>query len=95
MRQRVAAGGHDIPEGKIRERYNSSRLNLIQLLPILTELRVYDNSEETDPKTGAAPEPKLILHWARGKVVSFCDLPLTPEWAKPILAAALKASDLG
>lgn len=95
VRQRVAAGGHDIPEGKIRERYNSSRLNLIQLLPILTELRVYDNSEESDPKTGAAPEPKLILHWARGKVVSFCDLPLTPEWAKPILAAALKASDLG
>lgn len=94
VRLRVARGGHDIPEARIRDRYNSSRLNLIQLIPKLTELRVYDNSEEADPHTGATPEPKLILHLARGKVVSSCDLTLTPEWAKPILAAAMKSSDV-
>jgi hypothetical protein len=60
----------------------------------LTELRVYDNSEEADPHTGAAPKPKLILHLARGKVVSSCDLTLTPEWAKPILAEAMKSYDV-
>jgi predicted ABC-type ATPase len=92
VRARVARGGHDIPEPQIRARYDSSRLNLIRLLPRLTELRVYDNSAEADPREGAAPEPELLLHLARGRVVRSCALPRTPEWAKPILAAALKAA---
>jgi predicted ABC-type ATPase len=91
VRARVARGGHDIPAARIRDRYDRSRLNLIQLVPKLTELRVYDNSEDADPHTGGVPEPKLLLHWARGKVVRSCDLALTPEWVKPILAAALKS----
>jgi len=92
VRSRVEKGGHDIPEARIRDRYDRSRLNLIHLLPKLTELRVYDNSEEADPHAGIAPETKLVLHLVRGKVVSSCDLTLTPEWAKPILAAAMKPS---
>lgn len=90
VRARVAKGGHDIPEARIRERYDGSRLNLIQLLPRLTELRVYDNSEEADPDAGAAPEPKLLLHMVRGKIVRTCRLAETPEWAKPILGAAME-----
>jgi predicted ABC-type ATPase len=89
VRSRVARGGHDIPEAKIRERYDHSRLNLIRLLPNLTELRVYDNSEEADPQAGVAPEPALILHLARAMIVSSCKLTDTPQWAKPILRAAL------
>ena len=89
VRSRVARGGHDIPDETIRDRYNSSRLNLIHLLPKLTELRVYDNSQEADPFIGVAPEPTLILHSVGGAVVTVCDLRLTPEWAKPILAAAM------
>lgn len=92
VRSRVEKGGHDVPEARIRDRYDRGRLNLIHLLPKLTELRVYDNSEEADPHTGVAPETKLVLHLVRGKVVSSCDLTLTPEWAKPILAAAMKPS---
>jgi len=89
VRARVAKGGHDIPEATIRDRYDRGRLNLIRLVPRLTELRVYDNSEEADPHTGAAPEPMLVLHVVRGRVVGSCDLRLTPEWAKPIVAAAV------
>jgi predicted ABC-type ATPase len=89
VRSRVARGGHDIPEATIRDRYDRGRLNLIRLLPRLTELRVYDNSDDADPHTGAAPEPKLLLHLVRGDIASSCDLRLTPEWAKPILAAAM------
>ena len=33
VRARVAKGGHDIPEARIRERYDAGRLNLIRLLP--------------------------------------------------------------
>jgi predicted ABC-type ATPase len=91
VRARVARGGHDIPEARIRERYDRSRLNLVRLLPRLTELRVYDNSAEADPHAGKAPEPVLVLHTAGGRVVATCDLALTPEWAKPIVAAALSA----
>jgi predicted ABC-type ATPase len=88
VRARVAKGGHDIPEAAIRKRYDSSRLHLIRLLPRLTELRVYDNSEEGDPDAGVRPQPKLLLHVARGKIFSSCDLAAAPEWAKPILAVA-------
>jgi hypothetical protein len=49
VRSRVAAGGHGIPEAKIGERYESSPLDLVDLMPKLTELRVFDNSEEAEP----------------------------------------------
>lgn len=89
VHSRVARGGHDIPESRIRARYHRSRLNLIRLLPHLTELLIYDNSKEADPSTGAIPEPQLILHLERGKVVDSCDLSSAPEWSKPILMAAV------
>jgi predicted ABC-type ATPase len=90
VRSRVAAGGHDIPEKKIRERYRTSRANLITLMPFLASLRVYDNSNEADPETGAPPRPVLLLHRIGGKVVEHAPLGQIPDWAKPLLAAALK-----
>ena len=92
VRSRVRSGGHDIPEAKIRERFFQSRWNLIHLLPKLTEVMVYDNSEEADPRSGLTPKPKLILHAVKGKTAAMCDLEQTPSWAKPILMAALNAS---
>ena len=91
VRSRVGRGGHDIPETKIRERYHRSRLNLVRLIRKLTELRVYDNSDEADPHVGALPEPIVILHLDKGKVVNSCDLTTAPGWTKPILLAALKS----
>ncbi len=93
VRARVARGGHAIPEERIRERYARSLLHLIRLMPKLTEVRVYDNSREADPHTGAAPEPRLIVHLNRGKLVTLCDLASTPDWAKPAVLAALKTAE--
>jgi predicted ABC-type ATPase len=90
VRQRVRAGGHDIPDAAVRRRWRHSRQNLVQLLPVLTELRVYDNSEDADPAAGKAPRPVLVLHVAGGEIVGPADLSSTPDWAKPIVAAALK-----
>jgi hypothetical protein len=70
--------------------YHRSRLNLIRLIPPLTELRVYDNSIEADPQAGAFPQPTLILHLREGRIVNSCDLAAAPEWTKPILLVALK-----
>ena len=89
VQQRVRAGGHDISEADIRRRYRHSRINLVTLLPVLTELRVYDNSATADPATGQAPKPVLVLQMQRGRIVGPSDLTSTPAWAKPIVAAAL------
>jgi predicted ABC-type ATPase len=86
---RVAKGGHDIPENKIRERWQNSRLNIVRLLPHLTEFVLWDNSAEAD-FADARPAPVLLLHVANGKILAPDDLAATPEWAKPIVAAALK-----
>ena len=88
VRARVIKDGHNIPEETIRVRYKTSRLNLIRLIPKITELRVYDNSEEADPNAGHTPKPELLLHMIAGKIISSCDESLIPEWARPILAAA-------
>jgi predicted ABC-type ATPase len=92
VRARVARGGHDIPEARIRARYDGSRLNLIRLLPRLTELHVHDNSPDADPAAGAAPEPRRVLHMMHGRVTTAGEPADVPGWAKPILAAALKVS---
>jgi predicted ABC-type ATPase len=89
VRSRVAAGGHDIPEAKIRERYDHSRRNLIRLLPRLTELTVFDNSVEAPPMLGRRPEPRLLLHTRSGTLYETAPLESIPAWAKPIVMAAL------
>ena len=90
VQARVARGGHDIPERDIRRRYDASRKNLIDLLPGLASLRVYDNSIEADLGKGVAPQPQLLLHMERGRIVAHCDLASAPEWVKPILLVALR-----
>lgn len=84
---RVAKGGHGIPEAAIRRRYDKGREHLVELLPALTELKVYDNSVEADPDAGAAPRPTLVLHLAKGRIRRMCSAAEVPEWAKPIVAA--------
>jgi predicted ABC-type ATPase len=94
VRRRVAKGGHDIPVKKIRERFENGRLNLIRLMPNLTELYVYDNSAEADPDGGSVPVPRRLLHCRGRRIVAPSHLKTllkgSPAWAKPIVAAALK-----
>ncbi|MFT7721855.1 MAG: hypothetical protein QM788_03340 [Roseateles sp.] len=87
---RVAAGGHDIPEAKVRERFDASRANLVKLMPHLASLRVYDNSFEADPRAGRRPQPVLLLQTQAGRVTAHAPLPSVPAWARPLLAAALR-----
>jgi len=87
---RVAKGGHDIPETKIRERWVNAPLNLIDLMPHLSELRMFDNSADAAPGD-PVPDPVLVLH-VRSRTVEFPlmfeNLARTPDWAKPIVKAA-------
>lgn len=90
VRARVLAGGHDIPEARIRARFDSSRANLVRLLPHLASLRVFDNSTDADPKAGHQPQLVLLLHMQDGRVARHAPLSSVPEWAKSILAAAFE-----
>jgi predicted ABC-type ATPase len=96
VRARVVAGGHDIPDAKIRERYPRALVNLIALMPHLAHLQVYDNSVEAARGT-AVPDPVLVLEMEGGAMVwpradDVETLAATPDWAKPLLAAALADS---
>ncbi len=93
VRARVAAGGHDIPEAAIRARWTRARENLIALMPVLAQLQVYDNSVDV-ARGRAVPDPVLLLEMVDGvRVVPDADdltaLAATPDWAKPLLEAAL------
>lgn len=95
VRARVAAGGHEIPEAKIRERYPRALENLIGLMPHLARLQVYDNSAEAGAG-GAIPDPLLLAQMAAGRLEwprEASDLQRTPEWAKPLLEAALAGAE--
>jgi len=94
VKARVAAGGHPIPEEKIRQRYPQAQLNLIKLMPHVAYIKVYDNSVEA-AADGTVPDPLLVLEMENGQVISPTPddleaLRQAPEWAKPILEAALR-----
>lgn len=88
VRARVAAGGHDIPDSAIRRRWRTSRLQLIALLPYLSELLLYDNTADCDPRSGQPPEPRLLLHVRRGQVL-YRESATAPAWARPVIARAI------
>jgi predicted ABC-type ATPase len=90
VKSRRNAGGHDIPEADIRRRHETSRENLVWLMPRLASLRVYDNSTEADPKAGKQPRPRLVLHCENGRIAAPTDLRATPDWAKAIVARAIE-----
>jgi predicted ABC-type ATPase len=90
VRARVERGGHDIPETDIRKRWNSSRRNLIKLMPYLQSLRLYDNSEEANPTQAQQPRVQLLLQVEGCKVLGPSDLSNAPEWAKPLVFAAMQ-----
>jgi hypothetical protein len=62
-------------------------------MPYLTELRVFDNSTDADPSAGRVPQPILLLHLTKRRIVSMIDLSRIPEWAKAVVAAAIKIAE--
>ncbi|HQO54476.1 MAG TPA: hypothetical protein PKZ79_13485 [Ottowia sp.] len=93
VRQRVAAGGHDIPEAKVRERWHGAIANLIALLPQLAEVRLFDNSAGVAPGQ-PVPDPLPVAVIQRGRLAwpaadDAAHLARTPDWAKPVLEAGL------
>lgn len=94
VKARVAAGGHPIPEERIRARYPQAQLNLIKLMPHVAHLQIYDNSTEA-AADGTVPDPLFVLEMEHGQLVmpsrdDVRALRGAPEWTRPILEAALR-----
>jgi predicted ABC-type ATPase len=47
--QRVARGGHDVPRDRIAPRFERSLRNLKRALPLVTTVKLYDNSDIDEP----------------------------------------------
>lgn len=87
---RVICGGHPIPAQKIRERYPKSLANLIKLLACASEVRIYDNSDES---ADGPPRARLVLSMSRQRIVkpTLDELvAAAPTWARPVVAAAIR-----
>lgn len=99
VRLRVACGGHDVAEARIRERWMSSRANLVSLLPHLSRLQVFDNSADAAPGEDI-PDPVRVLEMADGRVQHPAPgdaraLAATPAWARPLVQAAFELAPAG
>ncbi|HMN45881.1 MAG TPA: zeta toxin family protein [Povalibacter sp.] len=95
VKARVASGGHDIPESKIRERWDSSRKNLIHLSPHLAHLQVFDNSAQVAPGQ-PIPDPVLVMEMVSGELIhpdptDAEQLSAVPEWAIAVVEAAIQS----
>ena len=93
VRSRVSRGGHSIPDETIRDRYDRSRDNLIELMPVLSALSLFDNTLEADPFEGKQPNPRLLLFFESRRIVRPDRETLatsTPAWARSIVATALR-----
>lgn len=90
VHDRVRRGGHGIPEDRIRERWTTSRQNLIRLLPHATEVSLWDNSSSVSVDTGQRPKPVHLLHVRAHRIEFLAPIDTHPKWAKPIIAACAK-----
>jgi predicted ABC-type ATPase len=59
VKMRVEAGGHDVPEQKIRDRYQRSLNNLKLFIPFLDNLTVIDNSDDLNVVAMAFDHTKI------------------------------------
>jgi hypothetical protein len=64
-------------------------------LPHLTRLQVFDNSVDAAPGQDI-PDPVLVLEMVEAQVIfpdqdDTTELSATPEWARPIVQAALES----
>lgn len=90
VRERVRRGGHAIPEDRIRERWTTSRQNLIRLLPHATEVSLWDNSSSVNVDTGQRPKPVRLVHVRAQRIEFLAPIDTHPKWAKPVIAACAK-----
>ena len=77
VRQRVARGGHDVPEADLRRRFARSEANLPLAMRLADRCWLYDNS-------GVEVRPRIVATLSRAAVVLD---PAAPGWARSAVLA--------
>jgi len=76
VRERVAQGGHNVPDEDVRRRYARSLSNVREVLKVVNEAVFYDNS---------GPVPELICKIRSGHFVHKASE--LPEWSRSLLSS--------
>jgi predicted ABC-type ATPase len=76
VRHRVKAGGHDVPEDKIRQRYQRLWPLVAAAITRCDSATVFDNS--------ARKGPRIVAQMSGGQLVG---APMWPAWAPPVLTS--------
>lgn len=74
---RVSQGGHDVPDERLRSRFNRTLINLRDAIAQLPHVLVYDNSDLNVPYRQVAVSGHGQLRRVQDPV---------PEWLRPLLA---------
>jgi predicted ABC-type ATPase len=82
VRARMAAGGHGVPESKIRARYHRALILLPRLIEICDKILIYDNSADIP----SGDIPTLIY----SKINSCSEIFPNGHWSKPALQKLLQ-----
>lgn len=83
--RRVRAGGHDVPEDKLRSRHPRTLENAKKAIALADYSAVYDNSTLN-------AQHKLVMQLEKGRVVRLKEN--VPTWARTTFKSALKAYSL-
>jgi len=73
VKQRVAQGGHDVPDEKLFARFPRTLANLRAAIPVADEAFVFDNSSADTPY-------RIVAVYAQGRLVS--RHPPLPNWTE-------------
>lgn len=77
VRERVAEGGHDVPEDKVRARFERGGTLIRQAVLCADRGLVFDNSRLNEP-------PRQVLQFASGRLTQAA--PFLPQWVLSIYA---------
>lgn len=78
---RVAAGGHDVPDEKIRSRWRRLWANVVAMIELADSAEVFDNT---------GPGPVTIATFVDGDIVGS---PRWPDWIPDVLVVRWPVSD--
>jgi predicted ABC-type ATPase len=87
IRARVAAGGHDVPEAKVRARYTRSLGNLPELVALSDIAIVLDNTSDTPVQIFAKDRSAVFVEptstWPRDRILTLTGLSPPPATNPP------------
>jgi predicted ABC-type ATPase len=81
VKDRVTQGGHDVPEDRIRGRYERNKALIKEAVLVADRGRVFDNSRQGQP-------PELALAFERGRLTYASTR--VPLWAREVYATELE-----